>query len=168
MTAPNLSPLVSPWDLESAAMPLPPRRPVLNDFNGAQKIDDANFAPDPQTMPNAPELNLTARLLVAIGSMVANAIISITGGNPPTLAGWVTPGTLSTSLTFTLTRNGTGDVSITWPANTFPTAQVAPTVSTNAGARATADVVAITNGVRVRTFNAADAAADLNFTVTLN
>jgi hypothetical protein len=163
----NLSPLVLPWDLQSATPPLPPRRPILNDWNGAAKIDDAAYPPDAQTMPNAPELNLGARVHVAAGAMIANLIASITGGVAPVLAGFMSPSTLVTSTTLTTTRNAIGDVSITWPANTFPTPQVAPSVSTNAGVWCDADVVAITNGVRVRTYNGAGAATDLSFTVTV-
>jgi hypothetical protein len=161
----NLSPLVTPWDLESAATPLAPRRPILNDFNGAAKIDDANYPPDPQTMPNAAEFNLIARVLVALGAVVPNAVISVTGGNPPTIFGFTSASSLVTSGTFTLTRNGAGDVSITWPANTFPTPAANPVVSPNAGVLADVDAVAITNGVRVRTFNSAGVATDLSFTV---
>ena len=163
----NLAPLVSPWDLESASSSLPPRRPILNDFNGAVKIDDANYPPDPQTMPNSAELNLYGRIHVAVGAVVPNAILSVTGGPPTLLAGFVSPSTLVSSGTFTVVRNGAGDVSITWPANTFPVAQVGPMVSTNAGTQCSGDAVAITNGVRVRTYNSAGAATDYSFTVQI-
>ena len=159
---PNNAPGTSTWDLVS------PRRPTTNDFNGAAKVDDQQFVPDPQTMVSGLEYNTLCLLVVAMGKVLPNATFSITGGNPPTLAGFAAAASAVVSGTFTLTRNSAGDVSITWPANTFPTATCAPEVSTNAGVQCSVDAVAITNGVRVRTFNAAGAPTDLSFTVTLN
>lgn len=167
MTTPNLTPLASTWDLASLAIPLVPRRPTLNDFNGAVKIDDANYAPDPQTMPNGPELNLYAKLLVALGAVCPSLVFSITGGAVPTLAGFLSASTLVSTGTFGINRVSAGVVDITWPANTFPASQVAPVVTPNAGVLCDVDAVAITNGVRVRTYNSAGAAADLSFTVQL-
>ncbi len=158
---PNTAPGVSTWDL------IPPRRPTTNDFNGAAKIDDATYAPNPQTMPSGAEYNTLCLLMVALGKVLPNAVVSVTGGNPPTLAGFAAPSSSIVGGTFTLTRNSAGDVSVTWPANTFPTSACAPVVAPNAGALCDVDAVAITNGVRVRTFNAGGAATDLSFTVTI-
>jgi hypothetical protein len=158
---PNNAPNASTFDLAT------PRRPTTNDFNGAAKIDDAQYPPDAQTMPSAFEYNTLCLLVVALGKALPVAVVSVTGGNPPTLAGFAAPGSAVVSGSFTLTRNAVGDVSITWPANTFPTPAVAPSVSTNAGTWCDADVVAITNGVRVRTYNGTGAATDLSFTVTV-
>lgn len=158
---PQQAPGVSTWDL------VPPRRTTTNDFNGCVKVDDQQYPPDPATMPSGAEYNTLCLLMVAVNRVMPAAVISVTGGNPPTLAGFAAPGSSIVGGTFTLTRNGAGDVSITWPANTFPTPATAPVVSTNAGAQSDADVVAITNGVRVRTYNAAGAATDLSFTVEI-
>ena len=161
MPGTNQSPGVSTFDL------VPPRRPVLNDFNGAAKVDDATFPPDPQTMPNAAELNLAAKLAVAVGAVMPVLVFSVIGGVTPTLFGIITAVTAVIPSTLTVVRNGTGDVSITWPAGTFPTPSVYPTACTNAGAAGDADVVPITNGVRVRTYNGSAVATDLSFTVSL-
>lgn len=169
MTAPNNAPLVSTWDLESLASPLPPRRPTINDFNGAVKIDDSRpgYQPDPQTMPSAAEWNLICKLLSAMGAVVPNAVVSITGGATPSVAGFSSASTLVTTDTFTVIHNGTGDVSITWPANTFPSLTTAPTANLNAGASGMIDAVAIANGVQVRTYNASGTATDKSFTVVV-
>lgn len=161
MPGPNLSPGASTFDL------VPPRRPVVGDFNGAAKIDDAQYPPDAQTMPSAAELNTSAKLHVAAGAVLPLLVLSILGGASPTVFGCISAVAAVTPATLTVIRNGAGDVSVTWPANTFPPSSVYPTVSRNAGAAGDEDIVPITNGVRVRTWNTSGVATDASFTVTL-
>jgi len=160
-TAPNKS----TWD----ATPTP-YRPGTSDFNGAALENDEENPPDPSTMPTAELLNTLSFLAISYGKIAPNAIITVTGGNPPVIIGVQSPRTGVIAGTFTATRNSAGDVSITWPANTFPASQAAPTVSLNitggviAGHAYAYSAENITNGVRVTTsFDAV--MTDMNFTV---
>lgn len=146
------------WDLS------PPQRPSLADFNGASKSDEAAYLPDPTTMPNAAEWNTMGRLLAAMGQMVPNASVSIASGGSPTVSSVRTAASAVNSGTFTVTRNGAGDVSITWPANTFPATLGPPRAFLNNAGSGMISAVAVTNGMRIRTYNAAGAATDLDFT----
>lgn len=146
---------------------VPPRRPGTSDFNGIAKVDDLAYPPDPTTQPNAAEWNTVEFLLVALGKVCPLALISVTGGSPPTLFGFVSVSSSVLGSSITFTPNGAGDVSITWPPATFASSVTNPTANLNSGAAGMIDVVAIADGVRVRTYDAAGTAADLSFTVTL-
>ena len=156
---PNNAPNQNTWDMS------PPQRPTTNHFNGVAKIDDATYAPDAQTMPSAAEYNTLCALVVAYGQVAPNAVISVQGGTTPTVLGVASMKSAFVPSSVTVTRNGTGDVSLTWAAGTFPGSVLNPTASLNAGALGQIDAVAITNGVRVRTANAAGTATDYSFTV---
>lgn len=142
-----------------------PRRPGTNDFNGVAKIDDSNEPPDPQTMPNAAEWNTIEWLVLALGRVMPVLVLSILGSASPSVISFPCARSTVVIGTFTVTRNSAGDVSITWPANTFPASASPPIVSLNGSAdgRITADAIA--NGVRVYSYNAAGAATDRSFTV---
>lgn len=159
MAAPNQN----TWDL------VPPRRPGTNDFNGIAKTDDPAYTPDVTTQPNAAEWNTVEFLINAFAKVMPSLIISITGGVTPGIAFFTTPASAPVLGTFTVTRNSIGNVSITWPANTFPPSVAAPSVALNAGALGNAvDIVAITNGIQVRTsVSSTGAGADLSFTATV-
>jgi len=70
-------------------------------------------------------------------------------------------------VTITVTDNGTGDTSLTWPANSFAPSIVDPRVTVNGDTPGYGTGEAITNGVRIRTFDTAGAAANLPFTVAV-
>lgn len=148
---------------------VPPYRASPTDFNGCAKQDDAENPPDAATMPSAAEYNTLCNQAVALGKVVSAAILSLqvvatvysvlafsAAGNAPVLG------------TFTVTKNGVGDVSITWPANTFPPAVCGPEASLNHTVPGMITAYAITNGVRVVMYNATGAAADMPFTVCVN
>lgn len=152
------SPNASTWDAS------PSHRPTTADFNGAAKIDDAVYPPDPTTMPSAAEWNTICKTLASIGQVIPNVSIDFTGtggggtfnaARSPLSGVAVLSGTTISVPTgvITITRNGAGDYSFTWPANTFPTPLGTPRAIPcgNGAANWTADAVAITNGVRVKT-----------------
>ena len=157
--ASNASPNANTFELTQ------PRRPGSVDFNGIGKQDDAENPPDPVTMPNAPEFNTLEYLIIAACKMIAVATISITGGNPPTLNSFASASSQLSVGTFTITRNSAGNVSITWPANTFPTAATQPKAHLNGSTAGMVSCSPITNGVQVFTWNASGTPTDLSFTV---
>lgn len=151
----------NPWDRT------PPVRPSIDDFHGGAKEDDPEEPPDYNTMPNAPEWNEFSFLAQAFGQVVPNAKIDILGGNPATVAAVRSPATAVTTGTLTVTRNGTGDHSITWPANTFPASIGYPEAKLVGGVPGSATAQNITNGVRVKTFDATGTAQDYSATCSV-
>jgi len=156
MAAPN----ASPFDL------VPPVRPGKQHFNDITKEDDANFRPNPQTQPNAPEWNTIEWLLLSIGRVMPVAVFSVTNTGTPIFSKVVTAPKDKSAGDFTIADLGAGVVQITWPANTFPPVAAEPSVSLNAGP-GMCHVTSITNGIEVRTYNSSGAAADLSFTATV-
>jgi hypothetical protein len=164
-TAPN----VSPWDDPAGA-----HRPGASDFNGAAFLDDPDDAPDPSTQASAALVNTICLALVSLGKVVANARLSVKyASGAPVLDTFTAAPSAPTSTTFTVARTGggasSGDVTITWPAGTFPTAGGQPTACVNvAGSPAAWNISAtnVTNGVRVITA-VAGTATDLAFTVSV-
>lgn len=161
------SPNASTWDL------VPPRRPGVDDFNGCAKMDDAEFPPDPETMPSAAEWNTKGLLLVALGKVVPNARISVHFANgAPTLASFTAAPNAVTVTTLSVARTAggslAGDVSITWPAGTFPEPLTQPSeMGVNVDGPPAAWAISATNipnGIRVLT-TVAVTATDLPFTV---
>lgn len=157
MVAPN----ASTFDLATS------RRPGTDDFNGIAKVDDAAYQPDPTTQPNAAEWNTIEWLLLAVCRVMPVMVLSITGGNPPTLANFLTAPKNIIAGNLTITRVGAGNVQITWPAGKFPPSASPPIAGLNSGGSGMIDAVVISNGVQVRTYNAAGAATDLSFTVSV-
>lgn len=156
----NESPNNNTWDVS------PPYRPGNNDFNGCQKLDDQAYPPDPQTMPSGPEYNTLCLLAIAFGKIVPNVRLSVAGSATPSITGFMSPASGPTLGTFTVTRASAGDVSITWPANTFPPSTVQPEATLNTLGAGRISAQNISNGVRVQTFDASGTAADLDFTVS--
>ena len=105
---------------------LGPHRPGSVDFNGIGLINDAARMPDPATMPTAGLLNGHSSFAVSVGSVIPNAVVSVTGGAVPVLAfvAACDPSVTTVSSTLNLTRISAGVVWLSWAAGTFP-AQVA-------------------------------------------
>lgn len=55
----------------------PPRRPTLDDFNGAVKANDINYPPDARTQPTAEEFNTLCNMVVAMGAVCPFLVVSI-------------------------------------------------------------------------------------------
>lgn len=144
----------------------PPRRPGTNDFNGIAKYDDASFPPDPTTMPNAAEWNTLEFLMLAVARVCPVVNLSVTGGVTPSINAFPSVNSNVLIGTFTVVRNSVGNISITWPTNTFPPSACAPMAHLNAGPGMIHAVVTA-NGVNIFTYNSAGAATDLSFTVAV-
>jgi hypothetical protein len=163
-TAPNLS----PWDATTA------HRPSTDDFNGAAFQNDADDEPDPATQATAELVNTMCLALVSLGKVVANAKVSVkyVSGNP-VIDTFAAAPSAPTSATFTPVRTsggaGAGDVTITWPAGSFPPALGQPMACLNVvGAPAAWGISCanVTNGVRVIT-TVGSTGTDLPFTVSI-
>jgi hypothetical protein len=149
-------------------------RPGADDFDGAQ-LENADNNFDPRYVPSAPRFNTDALTIVSCGRMIPWASISVTGGATPSIAFWrvaanqITGGSGTSGSPFTLTRNGAGDISITYSAALFPSPMGQPhaTLNVQLGAHEYAiGALNISNGVRVTTVTDA-ALTDMNFTVDL-
>lgn len=146
---------------------VPPNRPSLADVGGATKVDDAIYPPNPVTMPTSAEFNLLEKLVAAYGKVMPVARFSVTGGAVPVISLMQCLATAPVIATFTCALVGTGDVSITWPAGTFPTSTNNPqaTINSTSGSWLAPIAFSITNGVEVVTRNSAGALTNSNFTV---
>src|SRR6478736_5325268 len=140
----------------------PPRRPTTDDLGGDAKQDNYEFPPDDVEHFTAGGWNQLVKVAKALSKTAALCKLELgfDAGAPfvaaaPALSGNVT------LATFTVTDNGTGDTTVTWPANTFPPAACAPTGLTllsSLTAVLDGHVERVTNGIRVRTKSAGSAA----------
>lgn len=157
MTSPNKS----PWDDTTA------HRPSTADYEGCALLDHPTRPPVPSQHPTSAQLNTIGFTHVSIGKIVPNAIVSINGGASPTIA--YQSQAPSAVTVYTVTRNGPGDISITWPANTYPPPVQQPVAALNVQLGAfnyAIGAINIANGVRVVTTQTA-ALTDLSFTVQI-
>ena len=149
------------WDIS------PPRRPSLSDVGNATLIDHASEPPSKATMPYADQLNQWAKQVERLAAMTAGVGLSVTfSAGVPSVSQFIAMRTTTVIGNFTVTDNGTGDTTITWPANTFPPSALGPAPALNdttVGGGITASLVA--NGVRVITWTGAATPADRPFTV---
>lgn len=146
-------------------------RPGLPDFNGGALTDDGRFPPDPSTMPTAALFNTIAAMLVSLGRASHVGGFAITAGASPVMSSWWAAGNniASGSNPFSITKNGPGDYSITWPAGLFPTTgqpHAWLNVQLTGGHSVSIGAVWIANGVRVTTTQDTTL-TDLNFSVAL-
>lgn len=158
------------WDGDSANG-VPPRRPSVVDAGGDQKQDDSAYPPDPIEHPTAPGWNQKAKQIPALARVAPVCKLGVGfNSGAPFVSHCASPGTNVFTSTFTVTDNGTGDTTITWPAGTFPASVCPPTgltlVSSSTSVSA-AHVEQVTNGIRVRTF-LGGSAADVPFTIEIN
>lgn len=147
-------------------IPGAPRRPSLEDVGGATMEDDQARPPDPVTMPTAAKFNQHDRQIAAAHRVLPVLVLSLRfSSGAPIIDSFTTLSTLPVTGTFTVVDNGTGDTSITWPANTFPTPAVKPKGGVNGPTLGACAPELITNGVRIRTVNMSNVATDLPCTV---
>lgn len=143
-----------------------PHRPSTDDFDGCA-CENAVAAPDAQTQPTAPAWNSMGRTIEGLGAVVPVLIVSVRGATT-TLQSFTSANRVLVQGDLTLSKNGTGDFSITWAAGKFPPPVVDPVAwITDLTLDGFVRAYAITNGVRVVTKDTAGAAADMRFTVAL-
>jgi hypothetical protein len=134
-----------------------PRRPSTDDLGGDTKEDDDELPPDDVTMPTAAGHNQSAKVIAGLARVAAACKVEIdfTAG-VPYVKGCSAFGSLVTKATFgTPADNGNGDTTLSWPADTFPPAEISPnglTLYSNSTQVVAGHVELLTNGIRVRTF----------------
>ena len=149
----------------------PPRRPGVTDLQVAPIQDDMDYPPA-AGMPCAGEFNNGDALIAALGKTISLLEISVTySAGSPGLEMFSSASNVPVTATFTIARHAggaaSGDIDITWPAGTFPSAVSEPKASINGTTPGLICVSRITNGIRVITQNSAGAATDLPFCATL-
>lgn len=145
----------------------PPRRPSLDDLGGGAKEND-DVAPDPVRDPTAEDFNQMSKLLAALGRLMPVALLSVDISSGDHFLERVSCATTAhTTGTFTLTDNGAGDISITWPVGSFPPAVARPRAHVVGATPALIAAEAISSGVRVRTEDAAGNPVDVPFEVEI-
>lgn len=147
-----------------------PRRPTADDVDAT--LEDDGVYPPATGMPYADQLNQGLKLARACGLMIYVAKIEVHfAAGTPSVYGVNAANDSIVPGTFTVTDNGSGDTTITWPADTFPIATLSPTASvvdTSHGSWLQPTCSTVTNGVRVKTRNSATTLADVNFIVKLD
>jgi hypothetical protein len=148
-----------------------PRRPSVDDLGGDTKLDNYEEPPDDAEHFTAQGWNQLVKQVAALARVTPAAKLEVRfNSGAPYIARVASPRADVAPSTFTPTDHGAGDVSITWPADTFPPTVCSPTGLTllsNAGAVVDGHVEEIANGIRVRT-RSGGVAADVPWTITLN
>jgi hypothetical protein len=148
---------------------VPPIRPGSDDVGGCAK-QNATPPPDPQRSLTADDWNQVSKQIVEMAAVLPVAILGVTfnAGAPVVTVITGMGSAAKNPATYTPTDNGTGDTTISWPANTFPGRTANPMVTLNGGSGAakSPEAVTVTNGIRVKTQDGAGA-ADIAFTVAI-
>lgn len=107
----------------------PPRRPTIDDVGGGLK-SNRTPAPDPVRDATAEDYNQLGQQGVAAGTMIplARVFVTISGG-VPTVTSVMAPGSAVSTSSFTVTDNGAGDTTISWPVALLPSRAAGPIVS---------------------------------------
>ncbi len=104
----------SPFDLN------PARRPTVEDLGGGAKIDGP-VKGDPITMIVADDANQWGLVGAGVGAVCPLAIVVVTqSAGTYSVAAVRSPGSGVVGATFTVTKNGTGDVTLSWASGALP------------------------------------------------
>lgn len=148
-----------------------PHRPSADDMGGDALKDDDNDPPIANEMPTAGGWNQKVKQLEAIARTVASAFVEVDfSAGAPFVARVSSPNPDVIVESFTVTDNGTGDVTLEWSADLFPPEVCGPSGLTfygNGTQPVTGHIEKISGGVRVRTF-VNGAAADVSFSFHIN
>lgn len=148
----------------------PARRPSTADLGGCNKQQTAGaHAPDPDRHLTKNDVDQWAKQIRGLAGMVPIALLTMrysAGWNKHTVA---TPGTSISTADFTVTANGTGDVTLDWSGSSdkFPAPVADHTACVTGGTAGSATVEALSNSVRVRVVDAAGSPANLPFVLSV-
>ncbi|MGN6107660.1 MAG: hypothetical protein ACTHU0_21300 [Kofleriaceae bacterium] len=146
-----------------------PRRPSIANVGGAALTEKPPNPPQDGTMLYADMCNGWQHLLRGLGAVTATLKLEVrfSAGTPAVHALLATKDGLEVD-DFVVTDNGTGDTTITWPADAIPPTTITPGVRIRGATCAIGQAEYVTNGVRVYTFNAAGVATDADFAVVID
>lgn len=156
---------------------VPPNRPGLNDFEGADLEDDVEEPPNPLIDPTSAVWNTICRTLAAVGGVVPIFRLGITGhATQPFINALASVCSAHTQVpvsghvfgSFTILRNSIGNVTISWDDTLVPDPAFPPYACLNAS---DAGMITVppgsTNAVVVITRDHSGSLADLSFTLTV-
>jgi hypothetical protein len=146
-----------------------PRVPSVDDLGGANWVDDDTHPPNPEMDMSALDENQNE--LVLAGLARTAFVLCITVGfnaGAPVLQGMETVGSLLLSGDITLTDNGAGDTTISWPANKIPARTCGPLLTIHEDVEVTAQraLTPTATSIRVKT-KVAGTGTDCGFTVRI-
>ena len=141
----------------------PARRPTLEDLGGGAKINGP-VAPDPVTMVTADDANQWGKVGAGVGAVCPVAIVVVTqAAGVYSITSVRAPGTGVVAGSFTVTKNATGDVTLSWTSGVLP-GTVASHASLQGGAGAS-EVDTTATSVRVRMTDGTGTAVDCSYSV---
>ena len=145
----------------------------LADLGDAQLQDSTKRPPKPPTMPYAAQLNQWALQLAGVNRVIGAATFEVhfTGGTPAISNAFAMSSAITTTwaqANVTITKNGTGDYTLSWPSGALPPPRGKPKAWVTEDA-ACLQPIALTsgNGVRVKTRNSSGTLADFDFAVRI-
>jgi hypothetical protein len=143
-----------------------PHRPSIDDLGSDQYQDFPGEPVDPIHEWPADGCNEMCGVVEKLARMGATLKVTVhfSSGTPNVFSS-TQPRT--SPVTIVPVPNGTGDVSLVWPANSFPPSLNDPKANVTGTTPGVAVAELISNGVRVRVVNMSNAAADLPFIVEL-
>lgn len=98
----------------------PSRRPTVEDLGGGAKVDGP-VAPDPVTMLTATDMNAWGVVGAAVAGMMPLLLLRLTqSGGSYSLVGFRSVSSTMVAGNVTVTKNGTGDVTVSWTSTTLP------------------------------------------------
>lgn len=142
----------------------PARRPTVEDLGGGAKINGP-VAPNPVTMVTADDANNWGLVGAGVAGVCPLAIVVVTqSGGTYSVASVRAPGSGVVSGSFTVTKNGTGDVTLSWTSGALP-GVIACSVSLQEGAGAYAheDTLPTAVSFRIKIKDNSGTAAECGF-----
>jgi len=143
------------------------KRPAITDIRYAVKTNDPDGGPIHPDEPNAEGGDQISESLAGVCAANAAVAMSVSNGATPTIAMLSCARDDLLVADLTPVSAGTGICEITWAAGKLPVPSVKPQATINGSTPGFVATELITNGVRIRTFNASGTAADLDFTVSV-
>ena len=148
---------------------VPPTRPVIGDLGGGAKQAPPGAPANSASQFTAGDANQLAMAIASFAKVMPTLVLSVTQvAGVYTIAQLACPGNNVVSGNITVTKNGVGDVTLSWAANLIPGSAFAPCAWLNGGAgayRSPEATMPTATSVRVKMTDGAGAAVECNFSV---
>lgn len=147
----------------------PPTRPVVGDLGGGAKQPPPGAPANSTTQLTANDCNAMALAIAAFAKVTPTMVISVTQlAGVYTISQFAACGDNVLAGSITVTKNGVGDVTLSWAANLVPGAAFAPCAWLNGGAgayRSPEATMPTATSVRIKMTDGTGAAVECNFSV---